>query len=277
LAGTRIFIAVASVAVLALGGVNASGALTTSTERVRIDGFPDRDTAKADCRRGQRIVSGGFSTPTYGFTGQPRISPISSKKSGGRAWTSSAYNGDPSLSGRFTSYAYCERQARRLRERSAHVEFGGGESTRVRAGCRVGERLVSGGFSVPDLGSDEGILVTESRKAGQGWAAAARVTAGTGQELVVHAYCAANAPKLKTRRTRRNVGTGPPEQSARARCPRERPVVSGGFKTPAQLATVGVHESRRKGRRAWLATSYTFAPASGALLVVEAYCGPKRR
>lgn len=277
MAGMRIFIAVALVAVLALGAVDATGALTKSIKRVQIDGFPDRDSAKADCRRGQRIVSGGFSTRTYGFTGQPRISPISSKKSGGRAWTSSAYNGDPLFSGSFTSYAYCERHAGRLHERSAQVEFGGGGSTRVRAGCRAGERLVSGGFSVPDLGSDEGILVTESRKAGQGWAAAARVSSGTDQELVAHAYCAGNAPKLKTRRVRRNVGTGPPEQSARALCPRDRPVVSGGFKTPAQMATVGVHESRRKGRRAWLATSYTFAPTSGDLLVVEAYCGPKRR
>jgi len=276
-AGTRIFIAVVSVAVLTLAATHATGALTQSTETVRIDGFPDRDTAKADCRRGQRIVSGGFSTPVYGFLGQPRISPAASQKSGRRAWSSFGYNGDPLITGSFTGYAYCGRDADRLRERTARVEVGGAMSTRVRAGCRAGERLVSGGFSVPALGDSEAILVTESRKAGQGWAAAARVTSGADQELVAHAYCSDDAPKLKTRRKERNVGTGPPEKSARARCPKNRPVVSGGFMTPAQMATVGVHESRRKGKRAWLATSYTFAAGPGVLLVVEAYCGPKRR
>jgi hypothetical protein len=70
---------------------------------------PRLGTATAQCRRGERLISGGYSTPVEDASDTgPNLWYYSSHKTGNRSWTVSAYD-DGGL-GTFTARAYCEKQ-----------------------------------------------------------------------------------------------------------------------------------------------------------------------
>ena len=66
------------------------------------------ETAVAKCKRGQRVISGGFETENFPSKGGPFVS--ASRKQGPRKWRVRIRAAGPE---EFTSYAYCERKGAR--------------------------------------------------------------------------------------------------------------------------------------------------------------------
>jgi hypothetical protein len=91
----------------------------TKSKSTTIEAEPDTRTATAKCKKGQKVVSGGFDNPDFGSDIQlePQILAYTSVKVGKRKWTASGFNngnrGDPSGTGTFTVYAYCEKKKKK--------------------------------------------------------------------------------------------------------------------------------------------------------------------
>jgi hypothetical protein len=68
----------------------------------------DPDSAVAKCKRGQRVVSGGFKTENFPSEGGPFV--YASRKQGRRGWLVRVLATEPE---EFTSYAYCEKNPAR--------------------------------------------------------------------------------------------------------------------------------------------------------------------
>ena len=80
-------------AISILGGASAIGAgLKTESKRTTLQA-DETGSATAKCKRGTKVVSGGFSGPlTPNGSLGPQIFPTASTKSGKRRWTASAFN-----------------------------------------------------------------------------------------------------------------------------------------------------------------------------------------
>jgi hypothetical protein len=80
----------------------ASATLTQKT--------PDMDfkDIEARCKRKQRVVSGGFTSPPVEAEATPRI--LSSRRVGKRSWGVAAFIGGTGATIDFTAYAYCEKR-----------------------------------------------------------------------------------------------------------------------------------------------------------------------
>lgn len=64
--------------------------------------------AVARCKRGQRVVSGGFETENFASEGGPFV--YASRKQGRRGWLVRVFATEPE---EFTAYAYCEKKPAR--------------------------------------------------------------------------------------------------------------------------------------------------------------------
>jgi hypothetical protein len=78
--------------------------LKTQT-KTEIASGTDADEAVARCKRGQRVVSGGFETKNFPGEGGPFV--YASRKQGRRGWLVRVLATEPE---EFTSYAYCEKK-----------------------------------------------------------------------------------------------------------------------------------------------------------------------
>jgi hypothetical protein len=83
----------------------------TKSDSVPVESFSDVGTATAKCKRGQRVVAGGFDNPDF-EAGVIELLPFASRKQGQRKWTASAYSED-SEPGQLTVYAYCEKKQKK--------------------------------------------------------------------------------------------------------------------------------------------------------------------
>jgi hypothetical protein len=81
----------------------------SSSQRISSDP-PDPDTAEllVRCKRGQRVVSGGFGSPDDSGEATPRV--LTSMKRGRRGWAVTAFLGSTGLPIEVTAYAYCEKK-----------------------------------------------------------------------------------------------------------------------------------------------------------------------
>jgi hypothetical protein len=81
----------------------------SSSHRISSDP-PDPDTADllVRCKRGQRVVSGGFGSPDDSGEATPRV--LTSMKEGRRGWAVRAFLGSNGLPTEVTAYAYCEKK-----------------------------------------------------------------------------------------------------------------------------------------------------------------------
>ena len=150
-----------------------------------------------------------------------------------------------------------------LKTRTATAPLLPGKAT---AKCKDGERVVSGGFRLPDEGQ-----VTISRAAkGQGWTA----TADGEPPLTVFAYCTAG--QGVSRRSHSEIVPGPAgtQKTVAAHCGVNKSLVSGGYETVD--ADPGTHDlvafkSRRAGDRKWKVTVFNDSDTPSRLRVF-AYC-----
>lgn len=104
-------------------------------------GDPTEGRVTARCKRGTRVVSGGFAGEPPG-----RVAVIESHRVGKRKWTVLGSNLE-SETATLVAQANCGK-ADRLPKRSADRRFGGLEPHDLKAKCRKGERVVSGGFEI---------------------------------------------------------------------------------------------------------------------------------
>jgi hypothetical protein len=143
-------------------------------------------TVKAKCGEGERAVSGGFdgellSNPSGGDG--PYIQPGTSRKAGPRGWKVRAGNfGDDDAT--LSAQVNCrEGRALATRKKSGTV---GDDPFAITAKCKRSQRVVSGGFSGPDLVGSNYLVPLVSKKAGKrGW----RLGGEADGEVTVYAYC----------------------------------------------------------------------------------------
>lgn len=149
-----------------------------------------------------------------------------------------------------------------LKTRTATAPTLPGKAT---AKCKDGERLVSGGFSLPDEGQ-----VTISRAKRQGWTA----TADGDPPLTVFAYCTTGRGVSRHSNSETVPGPAGTQQTVAAHCDANESLVSGGYETVD--ADPGTHDlvafkSRRAGDRRWKVTVFNDSDTASKLRVF-AYC-----
>jgi hypothetical protein len=158
----------------------------------------DTETVTAKCRRGTRLLSGGFESPEFDevdFTAGSGsvIIPQSSRKVGKRGWEAEGLNLGPD-SGDFRAQVNCREGGRNLKTREASEEVDPSpdtEEVEITARCRRSERVISGGFDLESNDPDAIAVFTSSRKAGRrGWNVEGIVGSSTEtREVTAFAYC----------------------------------------------------------------------------------------
>ena len=149
--GRAILAGIAVSATYAAAGV-AVGALTPTTDRTTIS--PDqKGISIARCDRGTEAVSGGFNSPGFA-AGANGVYVHVSKRGSKRTVRASGHQTASSESG-LVAYAYCDRENRDLKVRSASTPVGDGDDASVTAKCPRGSEAVWGGFANPNVPADE--------------------------------------------------------------------------------------------------------------------------
>jgi hypothetical protein len=225
---------------------------------------------EAACKPGQTAVSGGFTAPLRGGT-DPSMLAVDSFRNGTENWRFRATN--LGTDGEATAYAYCHPRPRDLTVATAEATVGANQLGSATAECPDGLNAVAGGFDFPD---DKNTNLVGSRRVGAGdWEVTLFNATGGSRTYEAFVYCGGGRSlkeEPKTILANENERYG---QSAVAKCKRGREARSGGFLTQyegeGELADLGiVHQSRRKGKRAWKVTA--FAPLGDPEVTAYAYC-----
>ncbi len=266
---------IAGMTALAAAGV-AWGALTTETETESItyggEAFPI-----AQCEGDDYALSGGFAAPGLDPIGTEGhyIHVFASGRDSVSAWEAQAFNGNPPT-GDFTVYAHCSDAIGPLASADATESLPAQSFGSVDASCpEPGQKAVSGGFGPgePDFNTGEFVYPFESRRVDSNtWRASASNNDDVARDLEAYVYC-----------TDQNLGITPAQEdskkkdnkiiSAKARCARGQTAISGGFDGVNNDAkTTILFESRRKGARAWQASSASYTDGPKVKWKTFAYC-----
>jgi hypothetical protein len=151
-------------------------------------------TATAVCPAGTKVISGGFAGSPIDLVGTTPVLYISeSRRATKRSWEVSAFsNGNEN--GELSSFAYCGK-SKRLRTRTASdvvsSDIPDSETAEILVRCKRKERVISGGFGVPDDEGENTPRVLTSKKQGRrGWSVTAIVgNFGLTAEVTAYAYC----------------------------------------------------------------------------------------
>jgi hypothetical protein len=261
---------VVATATAALGG----NKLKTKAETVEV-GPGEQGSATAKCPRGTKAISGGFDEDFRVLDDFPN----ESSRTGGRRWTSEAFNsvfGDPAD---LTSFAYCRDEKVKSQSTTGSVagtaEPGTPAYATLATKCKRGTKAVSGGFDAepPTVGvpiEDTSFLtIHRSRKTGQrSWEVRAANSGGEAGDLTVQVNCR-EGKGLKTRESTAEYEGEVFEQDAA--CKRRQRVISGGFAGP-DFSDGGIRPSAsmKVGKRTWQVGGYAFGEVT-----VYAYCEKK--
>ncbi|UJA19256.1 hypothetical protein HJD18_02925 [Thermoleophilia bacterium SCSIO 60948] len=158
------------------------------SDRTTLD-YGESATVTATCRRGERVMSGGYA---FVNSGTPFSVVTQSFRAGARAWSAEAFNFVENRPTTFLVFAHCRPEGKvpALRTVRQTEPFNDdGSPTDVAATCPRGRYALSGGYRTP--GEDFTWVVNESRREGSGgWTAAAGGASGGDDEFTVFAYCA---------------------------------------------------------------------------------------
>jgi len=265
--GLGVVLAIATLATL-IAAATGGAALKTKSASVEIESG-ETGSATAACNPKSRAISGGFDVDTESLAQVPIF-----KREGRRGWTTTATPGgiEPAT---LTTYAYCDKSAPRLKEKTATVPFADGPLSSASVKCKRGGEVFAGGFE-----TDELYFAVASRRSGKRtWTVTGNAIPEAGT-LTVFAYCDKSEPKLKTKSKTEPLGSFE-QGSATAKCKRRPIAVAGGFESPApETMAAGfpgplvlVNESRREGKRRWTVTGT--AGFGGGSLTAYAYCKKK--
>jgi hypothetical protein len=273
----RAALAIAALAVVLGAGAALAGENVKQKTKTTSVGGVSQGFVTAKCKRGTRVVSGGFETQYDTISGDPNVLINESHRTGRRSWISGAFNLAASPSGDLTSFAYCRDQ--KLKRRHKAITVGLNEEATVTAVCPKGTKAFSGGFRAEPLSAGPFFYIRSSHKAGgRKWAVSA-INYGDPGELAADVYCRAGK-KLKTASATETVSRASfPDNvyaAPQADCPRGRTSISGGFEIDG-LASI--RDSAKLGNdwRIAATASPTMAPFPTVPVTVFAYCEKKRR
>ena len=148
---------------------------------------PDEpESATAKCPRGTKALSGGFDADTASGD-VPLFRITGSKKKGKRKWTVSATE-TFGAEGDLTAHVYCG-DGKALKAKDASETLPQNTVGELKARCKRGQRVLSGGFEAPDPpGPVAGSLVSASHKVGRRtWTVSA--VALNEETVTAYAYC----------------------------------------------------------------------------------------
>lgn len=166
----------------------AGRGLTTKSSSSPLE-FGEQRSATARCKRGSRVVWGGFEmTPA---TNLPLL-PLGSSREGRRRWTASGttYGDDPAT---LKVFAYCQRSGPPLTQARRSTMLGNDEAGSATAKCERGTEAVAGGFFAPggfSTGGGSEIYFYESRRVRERKWRASGLNQGDPARLTAYAYCA---------------------------------------------------------------------------------------
>jgi hypothetical protein len=273
----RVFLLTVATALGLIVGASAAVAagLNVGKKNVAVGPNPAQGTATAKCPKGQKVVSGGFSSlgfnPNYAVG--PSVLPFASFMAGKASWTAAGRNASASP-GTLKVMAFCAPSVGKINTRSTDVQVPPGTSATAATRCPSGQKIVAGGTDSPGFSTPgPRVYPFRSYKAGGGWRAAAFNTGNAVGTLRVFAYCAAYtglSKKSKSGTIGPNFGTG----TVKAQC--NGLMIAGGFKTPTYSPTgtaILPTTSRKGGASGWKVSAVN----NGALtqagkLTVFAYC-----
>jgi hypothetical protein len=254
----------------------AGKGLKTKSETENVDSGENGDPT-ARCGQGTKAVSGGFEAEFDPAGPTPFFVIAESRRSGGREWTSAAFNdGNP---GDLTSFAYCRDQ--KLKTKSKTTEVDPGDLDSVTARCKQGEKAFSGGFAAEGIDVSSPtfpiFFLTESLKQGKReWTVSAYNQGDEDGDLTAYVHCR-KGKGVKTKQADETLSPGEFER-AEARCSGKQRLVSGGFDLTSDWSDTGAYgmESKKVGKRGWevAAASPGGAPHD---LIAYAYCEKKKK
>lgn len=145
----------------------------------------------ASCRRSQIAVSGGFTMAAPLTDGAVTALVLDSRRDGAQAWNTWLATGSGGT-GAASTEVYCARHQRELTDAVASspassTDF---ETLTATARCAGGKQPTSGGFSQPQSDLSSFVIVTESRRVGDGWKVSG-LHSGTDPAVTLNAlaYC----------------------------------------------------------------------------------------
>jgi hypothetical protein len=107
--GKHVWVVIMKAVGTGVAGVSATGYCrddkVRETTETKVASGGDVDRAVARCKRGQRVISGGFETEHFAGEGGPFV--YASRKQGRRGWIVRVVATEPE---EFTAYAYCEQK-----------------------------------------------------------------------------------------------------------------------------------------------------------------------
>lgn len=173
--------------------------LTVSSNKVFL-GPQSPGSVIARCRKGTKVVGGGFGTPGFSTRRGPRVITLTSRRAGSRQWRVEGLNmgGDGNSNGgragTLVAYAYCQQDPPRLVAASKRVEVPVAEVRSVDVKCPDGGRAYSGGFDgnikLTADPSASGVITSKRVDHGRAWRASALNISDTGSaHATAFVYC----------------------------------------------------------------------------------------
>jgi len=260
------------------------GKVRTETVSSSTTAEGDFVTLTAQCPKGTRVVGGGYATGTADDGGSISLNVVlESRRSGGKAWTVSAYRDDavapagPTLP--VSAEAYCRSGVGKVSEVSAAQGANPTTTPLVPdAPCSPGKAITAGGFAfaVPQFDSSGYYFNNASRPIGNvGWS----VEAGSGTAGVsatALAYCQKRDKPLKQSTGLVALSTNQlvVNSADTLPCPGKRSATAGGFEGPIVFSNAGspvVVESRR-AEKSWHVGAINGNSAPGGFVNAFALC-----
>ncbi len=154
----------------------------------------------ARCRKGTRVVGGGFGTQGFSNRKGPRVITLTSRRVGSRQWRVEGLNlgGDGSSNGArpgtLIAYAYCQKHPPRLVAKSKRAKVPVAHVKTLEAKCPRGSRAYSGGFDgnikLTADPSASGAITSKRVDQGRAWLLSALNTSDTSPaHVTAYAYC----------------------------------------------------------------------------------------
>jgi hypothetical protein len=266
-----VLVAAGAVVVLLAVPGSASALKTRSVTTTTIeDGLL---TAQANCKQGERVVSGGFSSQEEAWATESRAI----KK---RGWTVSLFPGVPPPQASLTVDAYCAKKGRfSKRKRTEDAPPTPDDPVLSTAKCDPGKRAISGGYTLESTTDGDNSPVFISRRARKrAWTVSAFIDDPPGT-LTTFAYCRQSG-KVKVRSKQSEPIQDSEQGSATAKCHRGETLLSGGYTTTPESDfnnTTGpdffYYVSSRSGPRSWTAAAHNYSAVAGQI-TTYAYCKP---
>jgi hypothetical protein len=280
-----ISVCILGTATLAIGiGVATGAKLKTKSASTTLS--PDEfDSVTAKCKKGQRAISGGFEAADFDPSEDRPVVNYASRKKGSRGWKASAVDwADETRS--MTAFAYClkgEKLTKKKKTTTVPVEAAEQGSATLEVKCKRGEKVVSGGYEIPDFEvvngnyEFEGYAYASRKLGGRKWTVSALNYGEEPVTLDAFAYCreAGGVKAESETATIEEAAVG----AATASCERGQRVISGGFEntnfgptgTDPQVVPLS---SAKTGQRSWTAAGWNEGGGAGTF-TVYAYCEKK--